>query len=314
MKIMNVYDKNKVLVIKLGQNDVEGMLINHDLNDQGNFSFMEKEFVDEVMNCLPEYAMGYDVGTVSPMQMIPYLRETAKSVIRLKKIEQIKNYLDANTPYEQWDKGIYKIYNSKGIFSELILHFILSEFKGTIPLISKIYFRDSNAIEAHGFDAVHITTEDKKLWLGETKFYNDGKQGIRELIDDLVNHFNHDYLKEQFVVISRALVHNNEMREEWINKLNEANRLEEKLNMIVIPLLCIYEDGIADKVISAINSGTTADTLYFEHVSALKDYFDKNNEYKNKERVQVLLILLPVQSKNRIVAEMLKRIYYMQNI
>ena len=71
--------------------------------------------------------------------------------------------MDSGTPYEQWDNDIFKTYNSKGIFSELILHFILREIKGTIPLISKIYFKDSNAVEAHGFDAVHITTEDKKL-------------------------------------------------------------------------------------------------------------------------------------------------------
>lgn len=81
-----------------------------------------------------------------------------------------------------------------------------------LALISKIYFKDSFAQEAHGFDAVHVSN-DKKIWLGETKFYNNGKRGIDALIDDLNKHFNHNYLQEQFVIISRALVHNNELRE-----------------------------------------------------------------------------------------------------
>lgn len=313
MEIKEQYDANKVVVVKVGQDDIEGMLINYDLNDEGNKVYMENEFIDIVMNYLPEYAMGYDLTTIPMNKAVPLLREASKSVIKIKKIDEIKRCLDANIPFEAWDEDIFKLYNSKGIFSELILHFLLRELKGTTPLISKIYFRDSNATEAHGFDAVHVTT-DKKLWLGETKFYNNGKRGIMELIDDLNKHFKHDYLKEQFVIISRALVHNSEVREQWINDLNSATRLEEKLDMVVVPLLCIYEDAIATDIIAAVNAGTDADMLYFEHVSALKDYFDQNNNFMNKDRTQTLLILLPVESKKRIVAEMLARIYSMQNI
>ena len=135
--------------------------------------------------------------------------------------------------------------------------------------------------------------------LARLNFYNNGKRGIKALIDDLNTHFKHDYLKEQFVIISRALIHNNELREEWIQKLNEATRLEDKLDMIIIPLLCVYEDTVADEIISAINAGTDADTIYLEHVSELKKYFDENNTFTNKERVQTLLILLPVESKDK---------------
>ena len=307
-------DSNKVLVLRLDEDYVNGLLINHDLTDAGNYSFMEDTFVEIVMNYLPEYAMGYDFASINQLQIVPILREVAKSVIKIKKIDKIKQYLDSGTPYEQWDADIFKTYNSKGIFSELILHFILREIKGTIPLISKIYFKDSYSHEAHGFDAVHVSVNDNKLWLGETKFYNNGKRGIKALIDDLNTHFKHDYLKEQFVIISRALVHNNELREEWIQKLNETARLADKLDMIIIPLLCIYEDTVADEIIAAINAGIDVDTIYLEHVSELKKYFDENNTFTNKERVQTLLILLPVESKDKIVSGMLSKIYSMQNI
>lgn len=312
MEVKNEYGKSQVVVLNVGQDDVDGMLINWDLTDDGNYDYMEKGFVNSIINYLPEYAMGYDAGNISNANVIECVRETAKSVIQIKRINEIKQYLESGTPYDEWDQEVLKIYNAKGIFSELILHFILRDMKGTLPLISKIYFKDSISVEAHGFDAVHVLGD--KLYLGETKFYSDGKPGLKALIDDLSKHFKHDYLKEQFVIISRALIHNNEMREEWISKLSSSKRLEDKLNMIYIPLLCVYEDKIATDIINELNSNGRAESIYFDHVVGMKEFFDKNNTFSHQERVQPLLILLPVQSKDRIVSAILAKIYNMQNI
>lgn len=312
MEVKNQYGKSRVVVVNVGQDDVDGMLINWDLTDNGQYDYMENEFISAVMNYLPEYAMGYDAEKVSPTEIVEYLRASAKSVIKIKKVKEIKYYLDECIPYDQWDEDVLDIYNAKGIFSELILHFLLRDVKGTLPLISKIYFKDSVSVEAHGFDAVHVLGD--VLWLGETKFYNDGKRGIKALIDDLNEHFKHDYLKEQFIIISRSLVHNNKMRDEWVSRLSAANRLEDKLSMIYIPLLCIYEDQVASDIVDKLNEAGNPESIYFDHAVKMKEYFDKNNTFPNKERVQPLLILLPVKSKDKIVSAMLSRIYNMQNI
>ena len=313
MNIQNGYDKHKVVILKVTQADIEGLILNHDLTDDGKYSYMEHEFIDAVMRYLPEYAMGDEPAPTSVVDLVPYLKETANSVIKVKRISEIRKYIEAETPYDQWDPDILKIYSSKGIFSELILHFLLLSIHNTIPLISKIYFKDSFAHEAHGFDSVHVSN-DNKLWLGETKFYNDSKRGIKALIEDLNTHFKHDYLKEQFLIINRALSHKNPEREEWIEKLQSATRLEEKLEMIVVPLLCIYEDSFATTVIDAINAGTNTDVLVLEHMSAMQKYFNENNTFVYQDRLQTLLILLPVECKKRIVTEMLKRICNMQGI
>ena len=313
MNTSNSFDRHKVVVLKVTEEDIEGLLLNHDLNDDGNYSYMEREFIDAVMRYLPEYAMGDDPVPKDIIDLVPYLKETAKSVVKIKRIAEIKKCIDENVPYDQWDKKILDIYSSKGIFSELILHFLLRAIHNTTPLISKIYFKDSFAHEAHGFDSVHVS-DDNRLWLGETKFYNDSKLGINALIDDLNAHFKHDYLKEQFVIINRALSHKNPEREAWIEKLNSADRLEDKLEMMVVPLLCIYENSTAKDYIDAINNGTDANTILIEHFSDMKEFFDSNNDYKNKERLQTMLILLPVECKKRIVVEMLTRICNMQGI
>lgn len=312
MEVKHESGQSQVVVLNVGKDDVDGLLINWDLNDDGRINYMEDEFINSIMNYLPEYAMGYDSKCVKKTQIVSLIRETAQSIIKIKKIDEIKSYLDNKTPYDQWDKDVLKIYNSKGIFSELILHFLLRDMKMTLPLISKIYFKDSNAVEAHGFDAVHVS--DDKLWLGETKFYNDGKRGIKALIDDLNKHFKHDYLNEQFIIISRALVHENELREKWIEQLTNTSRLGEKFNIIYIPLLCIYEDEVATDIINELNLGGDYDFIHLKHVDNLKNYFDQNNNFPNKDKVQTLLILLPVESKDRIVSAMLSKIYSMQNI
>lgn len=313
MEIKSVNDPAKVVVVKVNDHDIDGLLINHDLNDDGQYEYRERQFVDEVIKYLPEYAMGSDPMPTLPADLIQYLRDAAKSVMKIKNIGEVKRCLDANIPLEQWEPKAQNVYLTKGVFSELILHFLLRTFKNTIPLISKIYFKDSYSHEAHGFDAVHVT-EDRKLWLGETKFYSDGKQGIAALINDLNEHLKHDYLKDQFFIISRALDHSNQRRKEWVHALNTATRLEEKLDMIIVPLLCIYEDEFATTIIDTINQQGNIDTLCLDHFSALKEYFDKKNNFPNKDRVQLVLILLPVESKRRIVSDMLNRIYYMQQM
>ena len=195
MEVKNIYGQSKVVILNVGQEDVDGLLINWDFDDSGKKVYMEKDFVSSVMNYLPEYSMGYDTDGTQQTRIIGYLREVANGVIKIKRINEIRQYLDQKIPHDQWDPDILKTYRTKGVFSELILHFILRDFKHTIPLISKVYFKDSNAIEAHGFDAVHVS--DDILWLGETKFYNNGEGGIKALVNDLNNHFKKDFSSEE---------------------------------------------------------------------------------------------------------------------
>lgn len=90
MKVKNEYGKSQVVVLNIGQDDLDGMLINWDLTDDGRYDYMEKEFVDSVMRYLPEYAMGYDAENISITNIVDQVRETAKSVIQIKRINEIK--------------------------------------------------------------------------------------------------------------------------------------------------------------------------------------------------------------------------------
>ena len=133
-------------------------------------------------------------------------------------------------------------YLRRGEFGELILHLLLRDFHKTTPLLSKIYFKDSLGHTVHGFDAVHIEPETKTLWLGESKLYSNGKNGIKALIQDVREHFKSDYLNSEFMLVSKKIKHfdNIPNKDYWVDLISEETKLSDKLNAINIPLLCTY--------------------------------------------------------------------------
>lgn len=74
----NEFGKSKVVDINVSDKDVEGLILNWDLNDNGSYRFMEKEFIDHTMRYLPEYAMGYDLERIPQLEIVDYLRKVAR--------------------------------------------------------------------------------------------------------------------------------------------------------------------------------------------------------------------------------------------
>jgi hypothetical protein len=86
--------------------------------DQNRFRL--QPLVDVIRRVIPEFALGYHAGRSLPIEtMADKLREAAMTVFSTEK------------------------YKLRGEFGELILHLLLRDFCGTIPLVSKIYFKDS---------------------------------------------------------------------------------------------------------------------------------------------------------------------------
>lgn len=315
MQIKNILGRNKVVVLKVNEADVDGLLLNTDLQNDGTLAFVVDNFVSSLMNLLPEYAFAYHNSAVTTER--ERLIEAAKSVLKIKEIKKLKEYFDSNLGEDKWEQDVLDIYMKKGIFGELILHFLLREFKGTLPLISKVYFKDSFGHEAHGFDAVHVSenTEQNILWLGECKFYTEPRGGLKELIEDL-KYFTTDYLNEQYIIIDRALnASHHPDRDRWIAELKDKmglGLLKDMFNLICVPLLCLYQSDIPSQLLSLPESDF--DVIYLEHITSLKKYFDDNNDFANKNHVEIVLMLFPLDSKKKIIELILNRLYHMQSM
>ena len=308
-----IFDKKNVILLKVDEADLSSFLIDTDIGDDGISRYMLEDFARVVMEVIPEYVYAnYQNQGITALNAVDKLREAAHSIYKIKEFDLMRQYylngdLQAK---EELDNSTYK---NRGEFGELILHLLLRDFKETIPLISKVYFKDSSGVPAHGFDIVHISPDKKELWLGESKFYTNGKNGIKELLKDLDKHFKKEYLEEQFIIIKKNLECNEiPQRKQWIKELSQCTKLSDKLNMINIPMLCTYEHDIYEKfadvnIPEAIN--------YHElNVRELKSYFDTENKHPLKARLNVILFLFPVKSKRELITLLHEKLWHMQNL
>lgn len=308
-----IFDKRNVILLRIDESDLNSFLIDTDIGDDGISRYMLEEFAKVVIDVIPEYVFAqYRNEEISSLNAVDKLREAAHSIYKIKEFDLMRCYyvLGDLQAKQELDKSSFK---NRGEFGELILHLLLRDFKGTIPLVSKVYFKDSSGVPAHGFDIVHISPNEKVLWLGESKFYSDGKQGIRELLIDLENHFKKEFLDEQFIIIKKNLECNEiPQRQQWICELSNCNKLGDKLNMINIPMLCTYENDIYEKF-DDLKEQDAVD--YHElNVRELKKYFDDKNAHPLKSRLNVILFLFPVKNKKELITLLHEKLWHMQSM
>lgn len=239
--VNRIFDKKNVILLKVNEDDLNTFLVDMDIDDEGNPKYCLDDFTKAICNTIPEYVFAqYEDPNIPQNDIVEKLREAAHCIYKIKDFQLMKQWCvdkDINAYNELKRSSTAK----RGEFGELLLHLILREFKHTIPLISKVYFKDSASVPAHGFDAVHVSTNEKILWLGESKLYDDSKEGIKALVKDLNEHINTDYLNDQFVIIKKNLDNNSiPGREEWIDTITNCTKLSDKLNIINIPMLCTY--------------------------------------------------------------------------
>lgn len=308
-----IFDKYGLFLLEIDEDDLMSFLIKMDIDDNGKPLFPLEPLTNEIMNVIPEYVFAeYQNTDISKNNSVEMLRKAARAIYKIPEFELMRKvYLEKDeNARKKLDNMPYK---NRGEFGELLLHFILRDFKGTIPLVSKVYFKDAAGVPAHGFDAVHVSPKEKILWLGESKLYDEGKAGIIELVGDLKKHLKTDYLNEQFEIIKKNLDNNTiPGRNQWIKTLDEAVLLKEKLEFINIPMLCTYTHDIYTK----FKDTKSINAVNYHKINAreLKSYFDSHNKNKLTNQCNIILILLPIKNKNELVTRLHERLWCMQNM
>lgn len=308
-----VFDKKNIIISRIQDDDLNSFLLDLDIDDEGNSLYQLDEFSRTVINTIPEYVFAqYEDPNIPQNDAVEKIREAAKSIYKIKDYEIMRRWYLYN------DKSVLNDITKmgetrRGEFGELILHLLLRDFKNTIPLISKVYFKDTVGVPAHGFDAVHITSDEDILWLGESKFYTNSQKGLLELIKDLEKHFKREYLNEQFVIIKKNVENNSiPQRNEWIKKLSRCNKLSDKLSMINIPLLCTYPNDIY-KLFDDLNEQCAME-YHEKNIRELKAYFDTHNHHPLKSRLNIILFLFPIRDKKELIIKLHERLWHMHNM
>lgn len=253
--------------------------------DQNKFRLLP--LVETIRSVIPEYALGYHQGNnIALTEIVDRLQDAAKTVYTTDK------------------------YKRRGEFGELILHLLLRDFCNSIPLISTIFFRDAPNIPAHGFDGVHVTINgnEKKLWLGESKLYKSGKDGITDLVGDIVKHFNADYLRQQFNLITRKLPINAPEIEHWRSLMHKNQKLDVIFSNIVIPMVCTYNSSLF------VNHNDETKQYIDEFKNECEALHDEFNKKKPASNLEIVLLLLPVPDKDELNKQLDARLKAMQRV
>ncbi len=325
---MSIFGSEKIITMSTPEDNVNVFYTGFDLSN-----FRYDELVDQIQDVIVDFAYGFHKGILEDSYNIRVLRESAKSIYKIKGFEETKQkYVDEDGEFED---EIADKYLKRGEFGELILHLLLRDFHNSVPLLSKIYFKDADGVTVHGFDAVHIAPDlsdpsKSSLWLGESKLYADGKKGVKALTEDIKEHFNEDYLKREFALITKkknSYISLDQFEytekiddyeeylketEYWYDLFDEKNKLQDILSSVTIPMVCTYTSQVFNDH-NDENTQSFQDDLQNE-ITELKAHFDKHLKIPIPIDLNILLLLFPVPSKKELVKKLHMKLDHTQNI
>lgn len=241
------------------------------------------------------------------MEWLPEFCLTANELKSITSSNALKMIRKAAQLVYQTDK-----YKNRGEFGELFLHIILRQIYGSIPTISKIYFKDAVNNTVKGFDAVHIINikDTFELWLGEVKFYNNAGQAISDVIGEIQDHTKQDYLKnEKMLLLNKIDIDQKSPFYPILSKLLAPNTsLDELFDCACIPILITYDSKTLKK------HTKTTEEFNLELAHEVMKIFDK---FKNKISnltipIKLHVFLLPLQEKSVLINKLNEKLKRLQ--
>lgn len=140
------------------------------------------------------------------------------------------------------------IYNTKktvsrGEIGELLLHLICILHYDTVPVLCKLILKTSSNDTVKGFDGVHVVSKgaEFELWLGESKFYIDGREAIREAVKSIKEHILPSFLNTEKAMVFGHIGPGIPHREEIIKLFKAQTSADELLKKAAFPVLIAYE-------------------------------------------------------------------------
>jgi Cap4 SAVED domain len=201
-------------------------------------------------------------------------------------------------------------YDHRGEVGELLLFSIMREHYDSEPLVAKFYFKCSANDTVKGFDAVHLVSgeEGPELWLGEVKFYTRISAAIRDVLTELREHLDTDFLREEFMWIEQKMgdgaAHHAQIR----RLLDESTSLDDVFKVLHVPILLTYRS-------SAISSYSVEDDAYITQIAdELSKHFDTFRDKELPKHVQIHLFLVPLAGKAHLLRSFDERLKALQKV
>jgi hypothetical protein len=107
---------------------------------------------------------------------------------------------------------------SRGEIGELLLHLCSVLHFGCVPIVCKFVLKTSPNDTVKGFDGVHVLVNASgyEIWLGESKFYTDGKAAISDAVSSVQNHLLPEFLTAEKALLFGHIPQNKVTDAEWL--------------------------------------------------------------------------------------------------
>lgn len=241
--------------------------------EQGQWRYAA--FADYVMEWLPEFCLN------------------SKEREELSHESAVKSLRKAANLVYQTDK-----YAKRGEFGELFLHAAIRCVFDSLPAISKLYYKSSANNTVKGFDCVHIVgpIENLELWLGEVKFYKDISGAIRDVVAEIDEHLEPDFLRKEFVLIGNKLDEIDSYTAAVQRLISGRTSLDDIFKRVCIPVLLTYESETVLQHESVCDAYVTA---FREEVQQHFQTFC--SKIAGLPPIRFHLFLLPLDEKGKLV-------------
>ncbi|MBW4742249.1 DUF1837 domain-containing protein [Prevotella melaninogenica] len=247
----------------------------------------KEQLVDYLFEYLPEFALTYsEFENLTGENVVAKMRQVVMSIYQSEK------------------------FKNRGEFGELLLHAIIRETYKTIPAISKIYYKDGPNETVKGFDAVHVVVADDtlELWLGEVKFYNNISNAISDVIEELNQHVEVRYVRNEFVAITNKIDAQWPHADRLKTLLHPHTSLDAVFSNTCIPVLLTYDSSVL----------TRYDNMCDEYVQEISEELQKNHKIFCDKLgdfpLTIHLFLFPLNTKAELIKSLESKLKIWQNL
>lgn len=248
-------------------------------------NFRDKGLAELMFNALPDFALDHkELESISRTNIMERLRKAVKTI---------------------YSSGKFK---NRGEFGELLLHVVMRDFYGSVPAISKIYYKTSTNETVKGFDAVHVVPEGENLnlWLGETKFYSSISGAIRDVAQEINDHITDDFLRNEFLLISGKIEETWPYAKKLKKLIDNKTSLDEIFDKMTIPVLLTYDSSTTKK------HSSFTDDFKDQLATEIKKHHDTFRGKDLPDNIEIVLILVPVHTKQNLAATLHDKLVHLQ--
>ncbi|MGI4748214.1 MAG: HamA C-terminal domain-containing protein [Janthinobacterium lividum] len=232
------------------------------------------QLAEHIVEWLPEFALNdREFGALNGVNARRALRAAADIVYRSSK------------------------YATRGEVGEILLHAIIRQEFGSVPAISKIFFKDSPNDTVKGFDAVHVVevADGLELWLGEVKLYQDVASAVRDVVAELHLHTAVPYLRSEFAAIWRKVDPDHPHHDALQRLLAGTASMDDVFKRLCIPVLLTYNSRTLAEHTKTDAAYEAAIIAEFEH------HHQRFSSSTLPAEIRIILILLPMNNKAKLL-------------